>query len=182
MRRYIILDRDGVINHDSDDFIKSSDEWQPIDGSLEAIALLNQHQYHVVVITNQSGIARQLFSLETLNSIHDKMLAAIHNTGGAIHAIYFCPHGPEDGCFCRKPKPGLLKQFSEEHGAELSGLPVIGDSMRDLQAATAVNAHPILVRTGKGERIAPLTAKTNIPIYENLYEASIALVKSKLHY
>ncbi len=179
MRRYIILDRDGVINQDSDAFIKSPDEWQPINGSLEAIALLNQHGYRVVVVTNQSGIARGLFSLETLQAIHHKMLAAARDAGGKIDAIYFCPHGPDDQCQCRKPKPGLMKQFSQEHQVEIAGLPMIGDSMRDLEAALAVNGQPILVRSGKGERIVDQVATLNIPIYENLYEASTVLVNSK---
>ena len=179
MTRYIILDRDGVINQDSDDFIKSPEEWRPVNGSLEAIALLNQYDYRVVVITNQSGITRGLFTRETLQAIHHKMCVAIHNAGGKIEAIYFCPHGPDDQCQCRKPKPGLLKQFAQEHCVALSGLPVIGDSMRDLEAATAVDAQPILVRSGKGERIADQAEKINIPIYENLYEASTALVKSE---
>ncbi|HFD11153.1 MAG TPA: D-glycero-beta-D-manno-heptose 1,7-bisphosphate 7-phosphatase [Crenotrichaceae bacterium] len=178
MTRYIILDRDGVINHDSDSFIKSADEWQAIDGSLEAIALLNQHNYKVVVITNQSGIARRLFTLETLQAIHDKMQSEVDKAGGKITAIYYCPHGPDDQCQCRKPKPGLFKQFAREHGIDLPGIPVIGDSMRDLQAASAVNAKPILVRTGKGERIVRQLRTTNIPVYENLYEASIAIIKS----
>ncbi len=179
MTRYIILDRDGVINQDSDDFIKSPKEWRPINGSLEAIALLNQHGYRVVVVTNQSGIARGLFTQETLQAIHHKMLVAVSDAGGEIEAIYFCPHGPDDQCQCRKPKPGLMKQFSKEHDVDLSGVPMIGDSMRDLEAAMAVGANPILVRSGKGERIAHQVAKINIPIYENLYEASTALVKSE---
>ncbi len=178
MTRYIILDRDGVINQDSDAFIKSPDEWRPINGSLEAIALLTRNNYRVVVVTNQSGVARQLFSLEALSFIHHKMSLEVVKAGGEISAIYFCPHGPDDGCECRKPKPGLLKQFSEEHHVNLSGLPVIGDSMRDLEAALAVGANPILVRTGKGERIAHLAATINIPIYENLYEASTALINT----
>ncbi len=179
MTRYIVLDRDGVINQDSDAFIKSPKEWRPISGSLEAIALLNQHDYRVVVITNQSGIARGLFTLKTLQSIHHKMLGAVRDAGGDIDAIYFCPHGPDDQCQCRKPKPGLMKQFSEEHGVDLSGLPMIGDSMRDLQVATAVGAQPILVRSGKGERIVDQVAKLNIPIYENLYEASTVLINAE---
>ncbi len=179
MTRYIILDRDGVINQDSDDFIKSPNEWRPINGSLEAIALLNQHDYRVVVITNQSGIARGLFTQEILQAIHDKMLTAVRDAGGEIDIIYSCPHGPDDQCQCRKPRPGLMKQFSQEYKVNLSGLPVIGDSMRDLEAAKAVGANPILVRSGKGERIAGEVAKINIPIYENLYEASTALINAE---
>jgi D-glycero-D-manno-heptose 1,7-bisphosphate phosphatase len=176
--RYIILDRDGVINQDSDAFIKSPNEWQPVNKSLEAIALLHQHSYRVVVVTNQSGIARGLFTQETLQAIHHKMLVAVRDAGGEIDAIYFCPHGPDDQCQCRKPKPGLMNQFSQEHDVGLFGLPMIGDSMRDLEAATAVGGQPILVRSGKGERIVDQAAKLNIPIYENLYEASTVLVNA----
>ena len=179
MTRYIILDRDGVINQDSDDFIKSPNEWRPINGSLEAIALLNQHDYRVVVITNQSGIARGLFTLQTLQAIHHKMLSAVRDAGGEIDSIYFCPHGPDDQCQCRKPRPGLIKQFSQEHHVDLAGLPMIGDSMRDLQVAITVGAQPILVRSGKGERIVDQAAKINIPIYENLYEASTTLISAR---
>ncbi len=179
MTHYIILDRDGVINQDSDDFIKSPNEWRPIIGSLEAIALLHQHGYRVIVITNQSGIARGLFTLQTLQAVHRKMLDTVRDAGGEIDSIYFCPHGPGDQCQCRKPRPGLMKQFSDDYGVELSGLPMIGDSMRDLEAATAVGAKPILVRSGKGERIVEQVITLNIPIYENLYEASTALVNSK---
>ncbi len=176
--RYIILDRDGVINQDSDDFIKSPKEWRPINGSLEAIVLLNQHGYRVVVVTNQSGIARGLFTQETLQAIHHKMLVAVSDAGGEIEAIYFCQHGPHDQCQCRKPRPGLMKRFSQEHNVDLTGMPMIGDSMRDLEAAMAVGANPILVRSGKGERIVDQAAKLNIPIYENLYEASTVLVNA----
>ena len=176
--RYIVLDRDGVINEDSDCFIKSPQEWQPITGSLEAIARLHQHGYRIVVITNQSGVGRGLFDEKTLQAIHRKMLMSIRQAHGDISAIYYCPHAPEAGCACRKPNPGLMKQFSREHGVDLSNLPMIGDSLRDLQAASAVSATPILVRTGKGERITRHMITTDIPVFENLYEASIALIQS----
>ncbi len=150
--RYVLLDRDGVINQDSDDFIKSPEEWLPIEGSLEAIALLNEHGYKVVVITNQSGLARGLFDAATLEKIHAKMQRMAEEKGGKIDAIYFCPHGPDDGCNCRKPKPGLLEAFAADNHVSLSGIAVIGDSLRDLQAAQAVGASPILVKTGKGQK------------------------------
>lgn len=170
--RYVLLDRDGVINQDSDAFIKSPDEWLPIDGSLEAIALLNEQNYKVVVVSNQSGIARGLFDTATLAKIHAKMRHLVSEQGGNIEAIYFCPHGPDDGCNCRKPKPGLLETFAAEHHANLNGMAVIGDSLRDLQAAEAVGASPILVKTGKGQLTLDKNPHLNIPVFENLYDAA----------
>lgn len=170
--RYILLDRDGVINQESDDFIKSPEEWQPIDGSLEAIALLNEHGYKVAVITNQSGVARGLFNKATLEKIHAKMRQMAAEKGGKIDAIYFCPHGPDDGCTCRKPKPGLLESFAAEKNVSLSGITVIGDSLRDIQSAQAVGASPILVKTGKGQKTLTDNPDLNIPVFENLYAAA----------
>ncbi|MDI1232054.1 MAG: D-glycero-beta-D-manno-heptose 1,7-bisphosphate 7-phosphatase [Methylobacter sp.] len=170
--RYVLLDRDGVINQDSDNFIKSPDEWLPLDGSLEAIALLNEHGYKVVVITNQSGLARGLFDAAMLEQIHAKMQRMVAEKGGKIEAIYFCPHGPDDDCNCRKPKPGLLEQFATDNHVSLIGMAVIGDSLRDLQAAQAVGASPILVKTGKGQKTLTENPKLNIPVFENLYDAA----------
>jgi len=170
--RYILLDRDGVINHDSDDFIKSPEEWQPIDGSLEAIALLNEHGYKVAVITNQSGVARGLFDEASLEKIHAKMRQMTAEKGGEIDAIYFCPHGPNDGCNCRKPKPGLLESFAAEKNIDLSGITVIGDALRDIQSAQAVGANPILVKTGKGQKTLTDNPDLTIPVFENLYDAA----------
>jgi D-glycero-D-manno-heptose 1,7-bisphosphate phosphatase len=150
--KLIILDRDGVINHDSDSYIKSPDEWRPLSGSLAAIAHLNQRGYRVVVATNQSGIGRGLFDMDILNAIHDKMMKAVAQVGGRIDAIFFCPHTHADQCVCRKPKPGLLKEIAMRYNVELSGVPVIGDSLRDLQCAVEVGAQPILVLTGKGKK------------------------------
>ncbi|MFA6052313.1 MAG: D-glycero-beta-D-manno-heptose 1,7-bisphosphate 7-phosphatase [Methylobacter sp.] len=169
---YVLLDRDGVINRDSDDFIKSPEEWLPIDGSLEAIALLNEHGYKVVVITNQSGIARGLFDAATLEKIHAKMRRMAEEKGGKIEAVYFCPHGPDDGCNCRKPKPGLLEQFAADNNVSLGGMPVVGDSLRDLQSAQTVGANPILVKTGKGQKTLIENPNLNIPVFENLYDAA----------
>ncbi|MCF7966732.1 MAG: D-glycero-beta-D-manno-heptose 1,7-bisphosphate 7-phosphatase [Methylobacter tundripaludum] len=171
-QRYVLLDRDGVINRDSDDFIKSPEEWLPIEGSLEAIALLNEHGYKVVVVTNQSGVARGLFDVATLEKIHAKMRRMTEQKGGKIDAIYFCPHGPDDGCNCRKPKPGLLEQFAADHHASLTGMAVIGDSLRDLQSAQAVGSSPILVKTGKGRKTLNENPNLNIPVFENLYDAA----------
>lgn len=148
----IVLDRDGVINRDSDDYIKSPEEWIPIEGSLEAIALLNRSGFRVVVATNQSGIDRGLFSIDTLFEIHKKMYRLLAEVGGTLDGVFFCPHKPKSGCDCRKPKPGLLHQIERRLGASLKDVPVVGDSLRDLEAARAVGAAPVLVRTGKGER------------------------------
>lgn len=152
--KLVILDRDGVINFDSDQYIKSADEWRPIPGSLEAIARLNHAGYRVVVATNQSGIGRGLFEMDTLNAIHDKMHKTLALVGGRIDAVFFCPHTSADHCDCRKPKPGLMREIGTRFNVDLAGIPVIGDSLRDLQAAVAVGAKPILVRTGKGVKTA----------------------------
>jgi D-glycero-D-manno-heptose 1,7-bisphosphate phosphatase len=175
-QRYVLLDRDGVINHDSDDFIKSPDEWQPIDGSLEAIALLNRHCYKAIVISNQSGIARGLFDEEMLASIHDKMHRLLADKGGEIEAVYYCPHSPESNCNCRKPKPGLLKQFALEKKADLTEVYFVGDTMRDIDAALTAGAIPLLVQTGKGQQTVSAHPDLNIPIFENLYEAAKFIV------
>ena len=150
--KLIILDRDGVINHDSDMYIKSPEEWTPIPGSLEAIARLKQWGWRVVVCTNQSGIGRGLFGMDTLNAIHDKMIKAAAHVGGTIDAVFFCPHTNADACDCRKPKPGMLKEIAARYNLDLEGVPVVGDSLRDLQAAVAVDAQPYLVLTGKGKK------------------------------
>ena len=169
---FVLLDRDGVINEDSDDFIKSPDEWLAIPGSLEAIALLHQRGLQVVVITNQSGIARGLLDIETLDKIHAKMHRMVEQQGGRISKVYYCPHGPKDNCDCRKPKPGLLKQFAENYNIELVGIPFIGDSYRDIQAGLAVGAQPILVKTGKGLQTLASHPEINTLVFNNLYEAT----------
>jgi D-glycero-D-manno-heptose 1,7-bisphosphate phosphatase len=148
--KLIILDRDGTINEDRDDFVKSPDEWVPIPGSLEAIARLNHAGWHTVVATNQSGLARGLFDMATLNAIHAKMNRALTELGGRIDAVFFCPHGPDDGCSCRKPLPGLYTMIGERYGVPLRETYAIGDSLRDLEAAVAAGCAPHLVRTGKG--------------------------------
>ena len=147
-----IIDRDGVINYDSDQYIKTPAEWKPIPQSLEAIARLNHAGYRVVVATNQSGVGRGLFDMSTLNAIHDKMYRALANVGGRIDALFFCPHIDESNCDCRKPKPGMLLDIAKRFNVDLKNVPFIGDSLKDLQAAQAVGAKPILVRTGKGEK------------------------------
>ena len=172
-----ILDRDGVINEDSDDFIKSPDEWIPIPGSLEAIARLNHAGYRVVVASNQSGLARGLFDIDGLNAIHQKMFDELAKLGGHIDSVFFCPHGPEDHCDCRKPRPGLLKAIADRLELDLAGIPAIGDSLRDLQAAAAAGAEPMLVLTGKGSKtLSKLEDFGDVPVYPNLAAAVDALL------
>ena len=169
--RLIILDRDGVINEDSDDFIKSPDEWTPVPGSIDAIARLTHADYRVLVVTNQSGVARGLFDLDTLMRIHDKMHRLVGEAGGQIEAVFFCPHGPDDDCDCRKPKPGMFHEISRRLMVDLDGVPAVGDSLRDLQAAKAARATPFLVRTGKGMRtLANPEAIEGIEVFDDLAE------------
>jgi D-glycero-D-manno-heptose 1,7-bisphosphate phosphatase len=150
--KLVVLDRDGTINHDSDQYIKSPAEWKPIKGSLEAIARLTQAGFRVVVATNQSGIGRGLFDMATLNAIHDSMHRAVHLAGGRIDAIFFCPHADDANCGCRKPKPGMLHEIAKRLNVDIEGVPMVGDSLRDLQAAAAAGAKPVLVLTGKGRK------------------------------
>jgi D-glycero-D-manno-heptose 1,7-bisphosphate phosphatase len=150
--RIIVLDRDGVINHDSDQFIKSPDEWRPIPGSLEAIARLNHAGYRVVVATNQSGVGRGLLDFSTLSAIHDKMHRALAHVGGRVDAIFYCPHTAESRCECRKPKAGMLREIGVRFNVDTTGVACVGDGLRDLQAAQTVGAQPMLVLTGKGEK------------------------------
>ena len=150
--RLIVLDRDGVINYDSEQFIKSPDEWRPIPGSLEAIARLNHAGFRVVVATNQSGLGRGLFDMATLIAIHEKMHKALALAGGRIDAVFYCPHTADSNCACRKPKAGMLEEIGRRFGVDLTGVPCVGDGVRDLLAAEAIQAQPILVLTGKGEK------------------------------
>ncbi|WP_006786851.1 D-glycero-beta-D-manno-heptose 1,7-bisphosphate 7-phosphatase [Thiorhodospira sibirica] len=150
--RLVILDRDGVINHDSDAYIKSVAEWVPIPGSLEAIVRLSQAGFRVVIATNQSGVARGLLSLHTLHEIHATLQQMIATMGGQIAGIFYCPHGPQTGCRCRKPLPGLFEQIQAHFAVNLHGVAAVGDALRDLQCAAAMHCQPILVRTGKGQQ------------------------------
>jgi D-glycero-D-manno-heptose 1,7-bisphosphate phosphatase len=150
--KLLILDRDGVINQDSDQYIKSPAEWKPIKGSIEAIARLTQGGWRIVVATNQSGIARGLFDMSTLNAIHDAMHRLVIQAGGRIEAIFFCPHAADSHCECRKPRPGMLREIERRLNIPLAGVPSVGDSLRDLQAAETAGARPILVLTGKGRK------------------------------
>lgn len=176
----VILDRDGVINQDSDAYIKTVDEFIPLPGSLAAIARLNQAGFTVAVATNQSGIRRGLFDLNTLDAMHAKLHRLLANEGGRVDKIVYCPHGPDDACDCRKPLPGLMQQLAAHYQIPLNDVPVIGDSLRDLQAARAVNARPILVKTGKGERtLAANQALTGVPVYADLAAAVDALIHAQ---
>ncbi len=154
--KLIILDRDGVINHDSEHYIKSPEEWVPIPGSLEAIARLNQSGYRVMVATNQSGLARGLFDIDALQAMHQKMQNLLEKVGGHVDGVFFCPHGPDARCGCRKPKPGLFHQIAERLRVDLHAVPAVGDSLRDIIAAQRAGAKPILVRTGSGQRTQAL--------------------------
>ena len=170
--KLVVLDRDGVINLDSVHFIKSTNEWIPISGSLEAIALLNQSGYRVAIATNQSGISRGLFDMVMLNAIHDKMHRALGQLGGRIDAMFYCPHSAEDNCACRKPKPGMMEEIGKRFGVDLTGVPIVGYSLRDLQAGAVLGMQPILVRTGKGEEtIAAGGLPEGTLIFANLAEA-----------
>jgi D-glycero-D-manno-heptose 1,7-bisphosphate phosphatase len=177
--KLVILDRDGVINYDSDEFIKSPAEWIPIPGSLEAIARLNQAGYRVVVATNQSGVARGLFDIVTLNAIHQKLHASAQQVGAEVDAIFFCPHAAEDNCDCRKPKPGMLHAIAKRFNLSLKGVPSVGDSLRDLQAGYSLGCVPYLVLTGKGEHTRE---KGGLPpgalVYPNLSGVVDALLKN----
>lgn len=176
--KLVILDRDGVINYDSASYIKTPDEWKPIPGSLEAIAQLSQAGYHVVVATNQSGVGRGLFEMATLNAIHDKMHRALGQFGGRIDAVFFCPHALDNGCNCRKPKPGLFEEIARRFNANLKDVPSVGDSLRDLQAAAAAGAQPILVLTGKGQKtIREDGLPPGTVIYADLAEAVETIIK-----
>jgi D-glycero-D-manno-heptose 1,7-bisphosphate phosphatase len=176
--KLIILDRDGVINHDSDNFIKNPEEWVPIPGSLEAIARLNQNGYRVVVATNQSGIGRGLFDMAALNAIHAKMHKALSQYGGRIDAVFFCPHTADSQCECRKPRAGMFRQIAERFHADLQGVPAVGDSLRDLQAAVEAGSQPVLVETGKGKKtIAAGGLPGSTQIYPNLAAAADAVIE-----
>jgi D-glycero-D-manno-heptose 1,7-bisphosphate phosphatase len=173
-----ILDRDGVINYDSDQYIKSPAEWRPIPGSIEAIARLNQHGYRIAVATNQSGIGRGLFDMATLNAINDKMMELVFRQGGRIDALFFCPHTAVEACNCRKPRTGMLEEIAARFHTDLKGIPFVGDSLKDLQAADSVDAQPILVLTGKGPQTREsggLPKKTLV--FENLGEAARHLIQ-----
>lgn len=172
--KIIILDRDGVINQDSDAYIKNEEEWIPIEGSLEAIARLNHAGYTVVVVSNQSGLARGYFDIEALTAMHKKMDELLSKLGGEVDAVFFCPHGPDDACDCRKPKPGMLLDVGQRYNVPLRDVVFIGDSFTDITAARNANAQSILVRTGKGakaEKILLAEGRDSTPVFDDLASA-----------
>lgn len=171
----VILDRDGVINYDSDDYIKSAAEWRPIPGSLEAIARLSQAGFTVAVATNQSGLSRGLFDLDDLEAMHAKMEELLHELGGQVAGVFYCPHRPEDQCGCRKPLAGLIDAIEAELGLSAQGAPIIGDSLRDLEAGLAKGCELILVRTGKGEKTLatlPADLQDQVAVFADLGAAA----------
>ncbi|MCP3907114.1 MAG: D-glycero-beta-D-manno-heptose 1,7-bisphosphate 7-phosphatase [Oceanicoccus sp.] len=182
--KLIILDRDGVINEDSDAFVKSADEWIPVEGSIAAIARLSKAGFTVVVTTNQSGLGRGLFQESDLEAMHKKMHTMVKAAGGNIAAVVYCPHHPDDGCDCRKPKAGLITQIEQQFNTTAKGAFTIGDSLRDLEAGLKKGCIPILVKTGKGQKtlqkiIAEQNASFhNLAVYNNLAAAADAITQS----
>lgn len=177
-KKLVILDRDGVINFDSDDYIKSPSEWRPIPGSLEAIARLNQNGYQVAIATNQAAISRGLFDMKTLNAIHQKLHLSAQAVGAHIDAIFFCPHAADEFCDCRKPRPGMLESIGKRFEMSLKGVPMVGDALRDMQAAFEVGCDLYLVKTGKGTRTLE---KGGLPPGTQIYENLAAVVDRLLH-
>ena len=175
----VILDRDGVINEDAPDYVKTPEEWKPIPGSLEAVAKLHQAGFYVAIASNQSAVGRGLITLETLSRIQRKMDQALDELGAGIDALFFCPHVPGTGCNCRKPKPGLLEDVGRRLNVSLDDVPFIGDTQKDVDAATAVGARPMLVLTGKGRATAQSPDfPRDVPVYEDLAAAVDALLES----
>lgn len=177
--RLVVLDRDGVINRDSREFVRSTEEWVPLPGSIDAIASLSRAGFTVTVASNQSGLARGLFDRRALNAMHRKLRRLVGNAGGHIDRIVVCPHGPDDGCECRKPRPGLLHRLGRYYQTSLDGVPVIGDSMRDLQAAAAAGARPVLVRTGNGRKTESALDRRSpsAEVFDDLAAATAALLQ-----
>jgi D-glycero-D-manno-heptose 1,7-bisphosphate phosphatase len=172
--KLVILDRDGTINQDSDDYIKSPEEWLPLPGALEAIARLNHAGWHVVIASNQSGLGRGLFDLATLNAMHTKMHKLLGAVGGRVDAVFYCPHTPEEGCRCRKPLPGLFEQIGDRYSVDLSAVHAVGDSLRDVQAAASAGCKPHLVLTGKGEVFRHRALSADFPAKTRLHDSLMA--------
>ena len=174
--RLVMIDRDGVINEDSGEFIKSVAEWRPIAGSLEAIASLHRAGWMVVVVTNQSGVGRGLYDEATLGQIHEHMRSRVRAAGGELAGVYYCPHMPDAGCECRKPKPGMFRALERELGVSVVGAPYIGDRISDVEAAEAVGARPMLVRTGTGAATVALLGTRRVPVFDDLAAAARSLL------
>jgi D-glycero-D-manno-heptose 1,7-bisphosphate phosphatase len=174
--RLVMIDRDGVINEDSGEFIKSVAEWRPIPGSLEAIASLHRAGWQVVVVTNQSGVGRGLYDEATLAQIHEHMRSRVRAAGGELAGVYYCPHLPDAGCDCRKPKPGMFRALEHDLGVSVVGAPYIGDRISDVEAAEAVGARPMLVRTGTGAATVALLGARRVPVFDDLAAAARSLL------
>ena len=174
--RLVMIDRDGVINEDSDEFIKSVAEWRPIAGSLEAIASLHRAGWQVAVVTNQSGVGRGLYDEATLAKIHEHMRERVRAAGGELAGVYYCPHLPDAGCECRKPKPGMFRALERDLGVSVLGAPYIGDRMSDVEAAEVVGARPMLVRTGTGAATVALLGPRRVPVFDDLAAAARSLL------
>ncbi|SFX39756.1 D-glycero-beta-D-manno-heptose 1,7-bisphosphate 7-phosphatase [Marinospirillum alkaliphilum] len=182
MKKILILDRDGVINEDSDAFVKNADEWIPLPGSIEAMARLYQAGWILAIATNQSGLARGKFTQQDLDDQHEKLLRLLHAAGGDVHHIAWCPHGPDDDCECRKPRPGLLHQISLALNLNLEGALMVGDALRDLQAGQAVGCKAVLVRTGKGEKtLAAGEGLDDVLVVDNLAQLAEMLLTEASH-
>ena len=177
--RLVMIDRDGVINEDSGEFIKSVAEWRPIAGSLEAIASLHRAGWQVAVVTNQSGVGRGLYDEATLGAIHEHMRSRVRAAGGELAGVYYCPHLPDAGCECRKPKPGMFRALERELGVSVVGAPYIGDRMSDIEAAEAVGAKPMLVRTGTGAATVALLGARRVQVFDDLGAAAHSLLAEK---
>ncbi len=176
-----ILDRDGTINEDSDQYIKSPSEWKPLPRALEAIAKLNHAGWHVVVVTNQSGLGRGLFDVASLNAMHTKMHTMLAAVGGRVDAIFYCPHAPEEFCNCRKPASGLYEQIADRYGVDLTGMPTVGDSVRDLVAGAAVGCLPHLVLTGKSEDLRDKPLPEGFPPHTQVHRDLMAFADHLVH-
>jgi D-glycero-D-manno-heptose 1,7-bisphosphate phosphatase len=174
--KLLILDRDGVINYDSDAYIKSVQEWIPLPGSIEAIAQLSKAGWTVAVATNQSGLARGFYDIATLDAMHQRLRALVAEQGGELGLVVFCPHGPDEGCACRKPKPGMLRSIAAHYAVDLPGLWFVGDSLGDLEAARAVDCQPVLVKTGKGLQTLGKTLPTGTLIFDDLAAVAAELI------
>lgn len=174
--KLLILDRDGVINQDSDAYIKSVEEWIPIPGSIEAIAQLSKAGWTVAIATNQSGIARGYYDLATLDAMHARLRELVAEQGGEVGLIVYCPHGPDEGCDCRKPKPGMLKTIADHYAVDLAGVWFVGDSKGDLEAALAVDCQSVLVMTGKGQKTRNTPLPANTLIFDDLAAVAAELI------
>ena len=178
MLKLLILDRDGVINYDSDAYIKSVEEWIPLPGSIEAIAQLSKAGWTVAIATNQSGIARGYYDIATLDAMHARLRTLVAEQGGEVGLVVYCPHGPDEGCDCRKPKPGMLKIISEHYKVPLAGIWFVGDSLGDLEAAKAVDSQPVLVKTGKGEKTQAKNLPVGTLIFDDLAGVAAELINN----